>query len=194
GFAVANAGYASTRQPGTAHAEAMSSTVAHLAGYSRVPFVGHSLGNPVGRPYLATREQAPAAHAGPPVRRVVMLAPPNNGSMLAKRLKDNLAFRVALGPSGQEIAQWESLPAELATPRDFGVIAGQCSFMGNPLLGADGDLVVSVDETRLQGSSDFACLDATHTFLMRNPEAMRMTASFLRCGKFTPPASEAPTD
>jgi pimeloyl-ACP methyl ester carboxylesterase len=180
GYDVIVFGYASTRQTIGQQAQDLSSVLSHLAGYRRVHFVGHSLGCLIVRQWLKTAPD----QADPPIGRVVMLAPPNNGSQLAARLRRNPVFLLALGPAGQEIADWNSLEPSLATPADFGVIAGDCSMLGNPLLDAAGDLVVTLEETRLPGMRDFACVDATHTFLMRNPEVKRITLNFLRDGSF----------
>jgi hypothetical protein len=108
---------------------------------------------------------------------------------LAARLRRNPVFLLALGPAGQEIADWTSLEKELATPADFGVIAGNCTAVGNPLLDEEGDLIVTVEETKLAGMGDFVCLDATHTFLMRNAEVKRMAHRFLKTGRFAPAQS-----
>lgn len=181
GYHVVNFGYASTRETIERQAQALSSVLSHLAGYRRVHFVGHSLGSLVVRQWLKTVPDEP----DPPIGRVVMLAPPNNGSQLAVRLRRNPVFLLALGTAGQEIAEWSTLEKTLGTPKDFGVIAGDCSLLGNPLLDESGDLVVTLEETRLPGMKDFVCVDATHTFLMRNPEVKRITLSFLRDGSFS---------
>ncbi len=182
GYDVVEFGYASTRATVEQHARALSSVLDYLKGYDRVHFIGHSLGNLVVRRYLAMQdgEQEPQAHVG----HVVMLAPPNHGSRLAMRLQRNPVYLVALGPTGQEIADWRELEATLATPEHFGVIAGSYGGLANPLLDAEGDLVVTVEETKLEGMSDFRSMNVTHTFLMRNPQVMRMTLCFLREGSF----------
>ena len=179
-FEALEFGYASTRAPVEHHADALASVVAGLSGFAAVHFVGHSLGNLVVRRYLAKRR----ATDRPSVGRVVMLAPPNAGSRLAARLRRNPAFLLGMGPAGQEIAEWTALSRTLATPADFGVIAGNCRSL-NPLLrDPAGDLVVCVEETRLAGMADFREMDVTHTFLMRNQHVIRQTVTFLRTGRF----------
>ena len=94
-----------------------------------IHFVTHSLGGIVLRQYLATHK---LTYLG----RVVMLAPPNQGSELADRLKDNILFRFATGPAGRQLGtDSSSLPRRLG-PADFdlGVIAGDRSL--NPLFSA----------------------------------------------------------
>lgn len=180
GYDVIDFGYASTRCGIDEPAAALAGVLTELGGYDRVHFVGHSLGALVVRRYLAM----PVNEIAPPTGRVVMLAPPNQGSALAARLKRNPVYLLAIGPIGQEIAEWKRLEKSLATPRDFAVIAGNCKSFSNPLLDDAADLVVTVEETKLDGMSDFRCMDVTHTFLMRNPDVMRQTLSFLREGRF----------
>lgn len=180
GFVALDFGYASSRQTVQRHADALACVVAGLAGYDKLHFVGHSLGNLVVRRFLHNHPES----VPPAIGRVVMLAPPNNGSRLAARLRRNPAFRLMLGPAGQEIAEWQTLRTTLATPESFAVIAGECARIRNPLLDKAGDLVLTVEETKLAGMSDFRCLDVNHTFLMRNPEVMRLTLSFLQTGRF----------
>lgn len=180
GYDVIDFGYASTRCGIDEPAAALAGVLKELGGYDRVHFVGHSLGALVVRRYLAM----PASEIAPPTGRVVMLAPPNQGSALAARLKRNPVYLLAIGPIGQEIAEWKRLEKSLATPRDFAVIAGDCKSFSNPLLDDAADLVVTVEETKLDGMSDFLCVDVTHTFLMRNPQVIRQTLSFLRGGRF----------
>ena len=180
GYDVVDLGYASTRAGIDHHAAALDSVLAELAGYDRVHFVGHSLGALVIRRYLAIHADEPQDHIG----RVVMLAPPNQGSALAARLRANPVFLATAGPVGAEIGHWTELSAKLATPRQCGVIAGDCRSLSNPLLEGGGDLVVTVEETKLEGMTAFLCVDATHTFLMSNPDVMRQSLTFLRHGRF----------
>jgi hypothetical protein len=45
---------------------------------------------------------------------------------------------------------------------------------------------VAVEETRLEGMADFATVDATHTWIVNNPEARRLVVRFLAKGRFAP--------
>lgn len=179
GYDVVDFGYASTRAGIDHHADALDSVLDGLQGYDRIHFVGHSLGALVVRRYLALHAEEPGS-----VGRVVMLAPPNQGSALAARLRANPVFLAAAGPVGQEIGRWRELAQKLATPVQCAVIAGECRSLSNPLLDGSGDLVVTVEETKLEGMQAFLCIDATHTFLMNNPAVMRQSLAFVRQGRF----------
>jgi pimeloyl-ACP methyl ester carboxylesterase len=189
GYTWINVSYASTRDRVDAHAKALESIVHNLEGVEKIDFVAHSMGNLLLRHYLADQAAA-TKHAtdGPRLGRIVMLAPPNNGSALAARFKDNKLFRFIFGVSGTQLAdQWKELEERLATPRcQFGIVAGSHSkgLATNPLLVGDDDFVVSVDETRLAGAHDFLVVPALHTFIMDDPQVRKCTLQFLQNGHF----------
>jgi hypothetical protein len=118
-----------------------------------------------------------------------MLAPPNNGSELADRLRDLRVYRFATGPAGQQIGtNDESVPRRLPPPPfEVGVVAGRRS--GNRVfarvLGAENDGKVTVEATRLDGMRDLVVVDRTHTFIMWAPDVLTQTFAFLETGQFS---------
>lgn len=187
GYEVCNVSYPSTRATMATHAANLASIVAGLSGARQVHFVGHSMGNIVVRRYLADRQQAASDAALPPIGRAVMITPPNQGAQFARRLARLSLLHVVLGKPFAELGRdWATLERSLATPADCGIIAGGRGRDSgyNPLLDGDDDLVVSVEETRLAGASDFIVLPATHTFLMNRPDVQRQTLLFLKTGHF----------
>lgn len=128
-----------------------------------------------------------------PWRGVVMLAPPNRGSLVAAELARRRLYRWYLGPAGRDLAEGDGFPAP---PRPFAVIAGtRGASLGNlpswfiagmrflPR-GAAHDGTVLVSETQLEGMVGFAEVDASHTFLMDHPEARALVARFLAQSRF----------
>lgn len=123
--------------------------------------------------------------------RIVMLAPPNRGSQLAAGLVRNPIFRWYYGPAGLELADGSSWPQP---PAPFGVIAGTRSFaMTNPTSWTLGrrfapttpnDGTVAVEETKLDTMTDFAQVDATHTWIMNDANVLRFAVSYLKYGMF----------
>lgn len=123
--------------------------------------------------------------------RIVMLAPPNQGSRLAAGLVRNPLFQWFYGPAGLELADAAAWPAP---PAPFGVIAGTRSLaLTNPTswtigrrfpAGVKNDGTVAVDETKLPGMTAFAEVDATHTWIMNAQEARRLTLTYLQNGRF----------
>jgi pimeloyl-ACP methyl ester carboxylesterase len=146
-----------------------------------VHFVTHSMGGILVRYHLRNNR---IENLG----RVVMLAPPNQGSEVVDNLRDTPGFAMWNGPAGLELGTGENdVPARLG-PVDFpvGVIAGTESVnpMLSRLLPSPDDGKVSVARTKVEGMADFVAVSATHTFIMRNEEAIRHTLSFLAKGSF----------
>ena len=125
-------------------------------------------------------------------QRIVMLAPPNNGSTRARIMATNPVLRWFYGPAGDELAAPEaSWPAP---PAPFAIIAGTRRLaVGNPISwnavrrfpsGVSHDGTVAVDETRLPGAADFLTVDASHTWIMNDPRVHAAIISFFRTGRF----------
>ncbi len=197
GLTVLEFGYASTRADVAEHARSLASVVAHLDGVDEIDFVAHSLGNLVIRHMLGDEiEQTEGHRADPRIKRIVMLAPPNNGAKLAQLLADNKLFKSLAGPTGAELGpQFAQLEKHLAIPTcEFGIIAGargegRADAKGDrqghaPTAQGDDDLIVAVPETKLPGASDFLVLPALHTFMMDEPKVQEATLSFLLHGYF----------
>jgi pimeloyl-ACP methyl ester carboxylesterase len=197
-WTVISVAYPSTRASVADHAAALRSIMANLEGAKEVHFVAHSLGNLVVRHYLADHAAAHQGRHDPRLGRIVMLGPPNHGSRLADRLGGNVIFDTTLGASAQQLAhKWRELEPHLATPScEFGIIAGgrgnDSGF--NPLLDGDDDGTVSVAETRLVGASDFALVDALHSYLMSSKSVQQQTRRFLRTGAFRLDGIRAPIE
>ena len=194
GYSVFNVNYPSTRAELSAPAQDLASIVAHLEGVDEIHMVSHSLGSLVIRHYLA--QQASLGDADPRLKRIVMLAPPNNGAELAEKLGCNPVFKSLFGPAGYQLAKcWSDLKKQLAIPScEFGIIAGgRGNPRGyNPLLSGDDDLVVSVDTTRLPGARDFTVLPVVHTYMMNNRELQQSVLRFFQHGFFVSEAERNP--
>lgn len=188
-YKVFNVEYASTQLSIEDQGKALASVLKSLDGIEEINFVGHSLGNIVVRRYLHDHLNP---KTGKPtdkrIRRMVMLGPPNHGSVMARALADNTIFSVN-GQAGQELGiGWEKLKKKLATPPfEFGVIAGgKGDDEGyNPILRGDDDGTVRVATTRLVGASDFVLLPVLHSFLMNDKTVQQRTLRFLQKGHFT---------
>lgn len=184
GYRVLNLDYPSREQDLAQIVESLhapiSAFAAELAG--ELHFVTHSMGGLVARAYLNR-------HRPQRLGRVVMLAPPNEGSEIADLLQRNWLYRSAFGPAGGQLATRRS--DELccllgAVDYPLGVIAGDRSLyvFASLVLPGPNDGRVSVERTRVAGMSDHIVLHTSHPLIMRDPEAMAQTIHFLRHGRF----------
>ena len=147
----------------------------------RLHFVTHSLGGLVLRALLA---DSPPPRLG----RAVMLAPPNQGSEIADRLRALGWLEPVLGPLAPQLGTGpHDLPRRLPAPDlPFGVIAGDAWINpAGPLwLPAPHDGTVSVESTRLRGMRDHIVLPHSHTFIVAAASVADQVDRFLRDGAF----------
>jgi pimeloyl-ACP methyl ester carboxylesterase len=186
GFTTANIQYPSREFPiaelaKKAVEEGVSSCLDNNA--TRIHFVSHSLGGILIRYYLSRYK---IERLG----KVVQIAPPNQGSMVAETFRNQQWFKWLTGPSGQQLGTGsESIPLMLG-PVDFplGVIAGNehhpvDNWMAEMMPG-DSDGKVQVDHARVDGMADFIVLPFNHITIMAQDAVIHQVLYFLEHGKF----------
>lgn len=151
------------------------------AGVERIHFVTHSLGGILLRQYLSTNEI-------PDLGRVVMMGPPNQGSIAADEMVNVPGFDWINGPAGRQLGKGEdSIPLKLG-PADFelGVIAGNRTIdpITSAVLSNPDDGRVSVEDTKLDGMTDFVVVEHSHAFMMRMRRPIELAIAFLQDGSF----------
>lgn len=176
--------YASTRASITSHAEAFRELVENLPGKPRIKIAGHSLGNIVTRLAIAQwREQGDPQGVLGRMDRIVMMGPPNQGSSFAKRLSQLGLFEMITGKSGMQLGpDWEGLSNTLGIPPcPFMVIAGDLTgtSIQNPLLAGPNDAVVTVQEAKLEGMTEFQSFPVLHSFLMQDARCVEAAVEFM---------------
>ncbi|GAB1489741.1 alpha/beta fold hydrolase [Opitutaceae bacterium] len=161
-------------------------TTHHAETAPALHFVTHSMGGIALRGYLHT-------HTPANLGRVVMIAPPNQGTRLVDRIGDWWAFRVFTGINGVQLGGGaDAAPQRWGPwthPAALGIIAGDRTL--NPLFsrwigpGAN-DGKVSVASTRLEGMAAHIVLPYSHTWLQYRTPVIDQVRAFLRHGQFDP--------
>lgn len=153
--------------------------VEKVSGNQPIHFITHSLGGIIVRSLLAGEVPWKTG-------KVVMLAPPNQGSEIVDWSKDYPALRWVLGPAGSALGsdgilgEFPALPADIAAA----VIMGKRSSIPffRKLLDAENDGIVSAEKGRIDGLRGFSVVDADHTFIQMHPDAIRLSLGFLKTG------------
>ncbi|RMG17372.1 MAG: alpha/beta fold hydrolase [Planctomycetota bacterium] len=143
-------------------------------------FVTHSMGGIVARALLGSGEVAG--------RRLVQLAPPNQGAAIANRVRrlPLLARVPALWDLGRRAEGGLGFDVPPLRGVEVGVIAGR-SF-GPWHGGRPSDGVVRVEETYLPEARDWILLEHFHTVVMNARDTRENVVAFLRGGRFLPAA------
>lgn len=166
GYRVLNWGYSSWCCTVSELAARLEADVAAWRGDGeRIHFVGHSLGSILVRRMLASGTDLPAG-------RVVMLAPPNQGSADADRYARWLGALLKPLPElrTDTTGTVRSIPPLAGV--EVGIIAG------------DRDGKVSVAETQLEGARAHIVVPSAHSFIMMKTSVRELVLRFVREGAF----------
>ena len=151
------------------------------AGASRIHFVTHSMGGILLR----------YAHASSPIEdlgRVVMLAPPNQGTEVIDKTRDWPGIKAISGEAASQLGTDEGGLIASLGPVDFelGVIAGTASIhpWTSVMIPDTDDGMVGVDRTKVEGMRDFLIVDETHRNIKDSDTVVRNIKAFLRDGRF----------
>ena len=151
------------------------------AGAKTIHFVTHSLGG------ILLRYQDKTDPI-PDLGRVVMLAPPNQGSEIIDRTRDWPGFEMLGGDVGAQLGTNPESMAIRLGPVNFelGVIAGTGTInpFASAMLPNPDDGKVSVASTRVDGMDDFLVVGNSHHYITRSEIVLRNTQAFLRDGAF----------
>jgi len=168
GFHVENWGYPSIRRSIESHAVRFNQRLTAFNGnqyHERVHVVTHSMGGIIAR-------RAFSLDRPPNLGRFVMLAPPNSGSHVARRLASTLG---TICPPLRELSDdAESYVNRLSEPQniELGIIA------------AKSDRVVDLSSTFLKGQCDHIVLPGHHGLLPWRRDTIQQVSHFLRHGHF----------
>lgn len=121
---------------------------------------------------------------------MVMIAPPNNASSIAKYFLKNKLIKTVVGPSCYELGDSDYLQKTCSIPKDNTmVIAGTKSlsiinpnsWISQSILEKPHDGTISVKETKLPHMDKFFSVKASHTNIMKNHIVIKESINFLNC-------------
>jgi len=189
GYLVWNQGYASRSEAIPVLSASAVGDGLEFCAYktaTKVNFVTHSLGGILVRHYL---QDHTIDHLG----RIVMLAPPNQGSEIVDAMDEYSLYARLMGPAGMVLGTGpESLPNSLnPIAGEIGIIAGNKSSdpWFSPIIPGVDDGKVSLERARLAEMQDFIVVESGHTFMMRDESVIDQVIFFLRNGRFNPLAA-----
>ncbi|MGJ8672165.1 esterase/lipase family protein [Rubritalea sp.] len=185
GYSVLNVGYFSRTAPINELANnAIGSAIAsdEMKGCARIHFVTHSLGGILVRSYFSE-------HKEPRLGRVVMLAPPNQGSEVIDKIGSWKIVKKLNGPAGSELTtEADSTPNRLGKITfECGVITGDRSinWINSLIIPGKDDGKVSVTRTMFLGVKEHRVFHVTHPYIMKNNKVIYETVHFLKLGHFS---------
>jgi hypothetical protein len=146
---------------------------------SSIHFVTHSLGGILLRHYLQTNNIDGLG-------KVLMLSPPNHGSEIVDKYKDNWLFRTVMGPAFLQLGTDGIVQTLQPIAGTIGIITGNVSsdpWFSDAIPGPD-DGKVSVESAKLAEMQDFLIVPAGHTFIMDDAMVVQQVQHFLREGRF----------
>ena len=148
---------------------------------NKIHFLTHSLGGILLRYYLSKQK---IDRLG----RVVMLAPPNQGSEIVDKLAGWPPFYWINGPAGLELGtDQNSIPISLGIVNfETGIIAGNKSVNSllSLLISGSNDGKVSIKRTLITGMQDFIVVPYSHPFIMQRLAVIEQALHFIQNGYF----------
>jgi len=155
-------------------------------GADTISFVTHSMGALVVR---SIYEHIDSLADFPIIKRIVMIAPPNNGTQVADFYYKSHFLRRILGPNLKNLTT-DSIVGASRYPIptcEVGLITG--AFGGskvlNLFLNADNDGMVIPEKAKLGIEKDIVHVKSWHFGLLYDRKVTRYVISFLKWGKFT---------
>jgi triacylglycerol lipase len=181
GFSTLIIPYPSARKSVSELVAQVRQEVGKIAGDQPIHFITHSLGGIIVRELLTGDVPWETG-------KIIMLAPPSQGSEIVDWSENHPLLRKMLGPAGQALGS-DGVPSALPElPADLkaAAIMGRRSSIPffRKLLGPENDGIVSADKGRIEGLCGFSVIDADHTFIQMHPEAIQLCLDFLQTGEW----------
>jgi len=179
GFAVHIYDYETTTKTIAEHGRDFKLFLEKLAAENperKIHIVTHSMGGIITREALGHPAGAGEILTSERIGRIVMLAPPNQGSDAARRAVRWMPFiRTVILPLAELSSAPEAYIHRVPVPDgiDIGIIAGRF------------DLEVRLNYTRLPAMRAHIPINAEHSFMVYLPKVAKLVVRYLREGRFT---------
>ncbi|EHL31763.1 esterase/lipase family protein [Legionella drancourtii] len=173
GYQVYSYSYPSARYTIQQHGAYLNQFIKNLLAKNpgvKIDFITHSLGGIITREALSKLTARQLKNVG----CLIMLAPPNQGSKLAKlSTKMFPMFTFPIKPLAELSSDKSSYVHRVPVPNiKIGIIAGRY------------DAKVPPAAARLDGQAEPVVINSTHTFIMNNAQTKKLITNFLEKGTF----------
>ena len=156
-------GYKSRSKTIEEHSADLVASLKKLEGNGPINFVTHSMGGLIVRAAL----NHPACPQRAKEGAVIMLAPPNRGSAIARALKGVLLVEKAFGKkAGQQLLNYDQTHIQ-----DLGTFPATCSIT---CIAGSKDWKVKIEETYLETEHTHHVIECGHTTIMKDPHAIKI--------------------
>ncbi|NGX28188.1 MAG: hypothetical protein K940chlam1_00363 [Candidatus Anoxychlamydiales bacterium] len=182
GWQVINWKYASRDQTISEHAQELITQIIKIQEDNpdkQICFVAHSLGCLILRAAL----NVPNCPKNVKTSKIVLIAPPNNGSVWGRTLdRFSLFKKFRKDFSGKELCSCENFDhlGKFPESANILVIAGNLGF--NPWIGKENDGTVAIDETYLDTEHKHVTIRRGHKTIIFSKKTFSLALDFLRDG------------
>jgi hypothetical protein len=184
GYPVENFGYPSFTEDIVSVSERLYNKI-NAENYDTISFVTHSMGALIVR-NLYKRIQK--TNGFPTIHRIVMIAPPNNGTPVADYFYPSKFWRFILGKNAIHLTTGDNSGANALPIPDcetgliFGIKGSKNGY--NPFLKADNDGYIVPEHAMLGIEKEIEYIKAGHTSITQKSETIKLVINFLEKGMF----------
>ncbi len=184
GYVVENFGYPSFTEDIVTVSERLYNKIISEK-YDTIMFVTHSMGALIVRNLYKHIEKS---NNFPTIQRIVMIAPPNNGTPVADYFYPSKFWRFILGKNAIHLTTEDNTGANALPVPDcetgliFGIKGNKRGY--NPFLKTDNDGYIIPELALLGIEKDIAFIKAGHTSITQKSETIKLAIKFINQGKF----------
>lgn len=183
GWQVINWKYTSRDQTINEHAKELTKQIIKIQDENpdkQICFIAHSLGCLI----LKAALNEPNCPKNVKNAKIVLIAPPNNGTIWGRTLNRFSLFRkFTKNYSGQELCTYQNFDhlGKFPASANILVIAGNLGF--NPWIGKENDGTVAIDETYLDTKHKHITIRRGHKTIIFSKKTFSLALDFMRTGR-----------